>query len=250
MDYINKNKIFAVILTSTLVLCFTNKERKIDSKQASGIFKSIAEWYRDTESFNVNIEFASFKSHQSTSPHEIKSGYLKKSGKKFHSSLMGLETVQNEFYKIIIDTATNTIAVKDAELSAWDEINPMIIQKGLTTSQSIFLDELEDRNILKMIPAKSSSINYYELDYDKNYRIQQVTLKMTKEALADDGKTTYKIAPKVHIRFYNYGKGNLIIANEFATSSYLNIQENTLKGVGKYANYKILDLRVKEKIKK
>ncbi|MBK7856992.1 MAG: hypothetical protein IPJ79_20750 [Bacteroidetes bacterium] len=101
-----------------------------------------------------------------------------------------------------------------------------------------------------MIPAKSSSINYYELDYDKNYRIQQVTLKMTKEALADDGKTTYKIAPKVHIRFYNYGKGNLIIANEFATSSYLNIQENTLKGVGKYANYKILDLRVKEKIKK
>lgn len=241
---------FALILSSCLVWGFTPKEQKINSKQASGIFKSIAEWYRDTESFNVNVEFTSFKNHQSNSPHEIKTGYLKKSGKNFHSSLMGLETVQNKFYKIIIDTASNTIAIKDAELSAWDEINPLIIQKGLGTSQSIFLDELDDRYILKMIPAKSSSINYYELDYDKNYRIQQVTLKMTKEALADDGKTRYKIAPKVHIRFFNYGKGNLIEANEFATSSYLNIQENTLNGVGKYANYKILDLRVKEKIKK
>ena len=164
---INKVKyLLTTIITVASLNMFASQTRNIEAKEAAVIFKNIGDWFKDTEKYSVAVEFRTFNGHDATVPHEFKQGYLKKYGKNFHSMIMGSETMQNENYQIIIDTSNKFIAIKNAEKNIWEKINPNIIQKGLINEQSFSLTELNDGFQLKMIPSKSSSINYYEINYD------------------------------------------------------------------------------------
>ena len=108
------SKVFKIVLVTFLPLVFissTLTEKKINEKEAAAIFKKIADWFKDTDKFTVNTEFKTFKSHETITPYETLTGFVKKQGRLFHSYLMGIHTIQNEKYQLMIDTTNKIISV-------------------------------------------------------------------------------------------------------------------------------------------
>jgi hypothetical protein len=239
---------FIVILIACNAIEVSAVSRKLSPQEAAQIVKKIADWYKDTERYTMDIEIKTFKEYSSDAAHETQHGFTRKSGRNFHSFMLGTNSIQNEKYQITIDSARNFMSVKDAELNVWENISAGILEKYLNAATEITLVETGNDYILKMAPPVNSAMHQYELTYDKNYRIKNIKMEIEKEELAEDGKTTYLIHPKIIFRFYNYTNGASLKSAEFLTETYINTGAE-LTPKSEYAGFEFFDLRVKEKLK-
>jgi hypothetical protein len=246
MNYL---KYLKLISFCVIFIAASASDKRINTKEASEIIKKVTDYFKDTEKFTVNLEFKSFNGHDSNAPYEVKSGVLKKQGHNFNSFVMGIRTIQNDKYQLLVDTTRRFISIRDAEMNMWETINSIPIGKSLEATQEIYLGRAELFNCLKLIPVKSSSLNYYEVQYDESYRIRNVIMKLTKQVAAEDGKTQKYIYPKVNIKFYGYTNGTGISNDDFNLNKYVTFNGNDVSLNERYKNFKFYDLRVNDKLK-
>lgn len=246
-NYIKRSLLFCTMLFF-VVADASATARKITSAEAAQIVKKLGDWYKDTDKYSMDIEIKSYKDYSSEVVHESQTGFARKSGKNFHSLMMGTHTIQNEKYRITIDSARNFMSIKDAEMNMWENINPVILQNYLNESSTITLTEMENSSMMKIVPPVNSSLKQYELTYDKNFRIINIKMEMQKEETSEDGRSSYTISPKITFQFKNYTNGSKINPKEFLTETYVKLGPEIVANK-EYSKFEFFDLRVKDKLK-
>lgn len=230
------------------LIALGDSARKLSSKESAEIVKKLGDWYLNTAAYTMDIEIKTFKSLDLKTPHEIQYGFNRKSGKCFHSFMMGTHTVQNDKFQITIDSARNFMSVKEAANNIWEPISLTILEKYMKSGGDVLLTELpNDEFRLKIIPPVASSLDLYELIYDKNYRIKEIKMQLEKEDFDEDGKTRIMINPVVVFRFYNYSAGKNMAMSQFQNETYIKVTGNKITPQSNYASYEFFDLRVNEK---
>ncbi|MEP7265287.1 MAG: hypothetical protein ABI772_12350 [Bacteroidota bacterium] len=247
-NYMKRSLLFCFLTCFVTVSATASTARKITSAEAAQIIKKLGDWYKDTEKYSMEIEIKSYKDYSTDVVHETQTGFARKSGKNFHSLMMGTHTIQNEKYRFTIDSLRNFMSIKDAELNMWENINPVILENYLNESSTIMLTELEGSSMMKIIPPVNSALKQYELTYDKSFRIINIKMEMQKEEMADDGRTTFTISPKITFQFRNYTNGSKINPKEFLTENYVRMGPEVVANK-EYSKFEFFDLRVKDKLK-
>lgn len=79
-------------------------------KQLTDIYKK-SEAYYDSDSYALSINYQSFKGHESANPSDEMTGFIKKKGDQIEVYQMGVYSIQNKQYKIIVDSTEKLIGI-------------------------------------------------------------------------------------------------------------------------------------------
>ena len=77
-------------------------------------FEVINSWCRNTPAYSMIVTHTSYEDHTTTIPYETMSGYFKKENNNYHSYLLGIHTIQNAKYRVVVDTSNKIILIATA----------------------------------------------------------------------------------------------------------------------------------------
>jgi len=209
------------------------------------ILQGINDRYKNLHSFSVTVTHSSYENYFSKNPADRSTGYFRKEGLNYHSFLLGIHSVQNSRYKVVIDTAQNSIMVS----------NPSGEMTG-----SLTLGEYDA--LLKLC----SSLKTYSDGDEKHFRMEfrDYTFSAIELALTADGlmkemvfyyrqevdknpdePNSPKTKPRLSIVFSDYRQGITFNYNdEFDEARYFALSGNRLVVTDAFKKFKLRDLRV------
>ena len=171
---------FLLLYSFTIYIVEAAVPRKIKSDEAAQIIKKLSDWYKDEDTYSMDIEIRTYKEFSSDLVHDSQRGFVKKKGRNFHSFMMGTHSIQNNKYRITLDSARNFMSIKDAEQNMWENISLEILGRYLNASSNITVLDLNGNYILKIVPPINSALKQYELIYDNKNRITKTFSEKTK----------------------------------------------------------------------
>lgn len=207
-----------------------------------------SKFYSDHKHFYVEVTHATYKGHEAQVPYDQSAGYFYRDNDSYHSFFFGIHTIQNDKYKVTVDTLSKTISVADPTPSSeqdlmqtnYDNAHTYITsyEEAITDKGNLYRVKFND------VPAYSS---YTMLQTDEG-QLLEVTIYYRK-AIAEDARDTAskKIKPKLSISYSGFNaKAVFDVKKEFDTSKYFTVTANKLVATTKYLTFKILDKRISQ----
>lgn len=215
--------------------------KTISKEEADKIMANTSGWYKNISAYSVTVTHSSFVGTQAT-PYERKSGYFKMKGKNYHSYMLGIHSIQNEKYHIVVDSTSKTIMVN----------NPQEIKSGIESASSPEMMKLcekysllktNEASTLKLSFKKGNAVEAYELKLNKDNSPAEIIIYYAK---SPEKKQDVSKKPRLKIAYSNYKKNITIDAKEFDISKYVTVSGNNITPTNAYKEYKIADVRVKK----
>lgn len=232
-----------MVFTFPLFAFMQNSWKTITKQEALDALKKTSEWYKTMNAYSVDVIHTSYIAGNTT-PFETSKGFFKKKGNSYHSYMLGVRSVQNEKFLLVIDTASKTIMID----------NPKELKAGLETPQGTAYEKYYEKFLqlkstngtsLKFTFKKGGLLDYYEMKINKDGSPSEIIMLYAQEQLVEEGNTT-KAKPRLKIGFSNYKKNINIDAKEFDHAKYISVSGEKISAAGIYKNYKIADVRIKE----
>ncbi|MEP6793777.1 MAG: hypothetical protein ABJB16_05580 [Saprospiraceae bacterium] len=220
---------------------------KDESKeQLAHVFDQMRTWHVLHTDYTITITHASFENYTTTIPYEKSTGYYRKVNDSYHSFLLGIHTIQNEKYKIILDTAGQTLMVANIDHSIWSAYT--IEDYGYLLKACVATKVLN-----------SGMDNRYRLEYGEGYPLDSYEMLVSGEGFLKemvwyyrtdvpkdiDNEDSEKTKPRLSITFSSFKKYQHVIADdEFDFTKYFKVVGNKLIPVGKYKDFTLSDQRL------
>jgi len=217
--------------------------KSISADAASKVYTGLNDLYSKTSSYSIKVKYTSFKDYTTSTEYETSSGYFNKYSKGYHSFLLGIHTMQNTNYKVVVDTSRQIIAV----------VNPdKAFEKGLTMAD--YKEILENCTAIKT--ATDGDEKHYRIEFKSTYYvsayeytlnstgwIKELTLYYNKNYTDEEGKEN-NIKPRLQITFSDYQKNITEDENELDEGKYFTKQGYKIVLIDKYKEYYLSDQRV------
>ena len=249
-------KLIYIAVCTSLVISFLAFQtqggltwKPLSKKDAGKIFERTSAIFREMDSYTLRVSQCSYTDYQAMHEYEKQSGYFKKSGANYHSFLLGIHTIQNKKYKVVLDTASKTICLNNPDHA---------MESGMNQQQySLMLNHFESLKVSDGLQEKHLRIEYPEGD---PFHAAEITLgndTLVKEinyyyshAVHSDpnDKNSAKNKPRVKITFSDFKKNQkLNYSEEFDESKYVVLAAGTKPQLtAKYKNYRLRDQRFQE----
>ncbi len=182
-------------------------------------------YYNNAASYSVSVQHALFDTYTAAKASKVYKGYMKKQGSSYHSELLGLETVQNARYKIVIDTAGHRVLVSNPD------------PEPAFTAASFTIPQLEQvlKRCTTVQKGEQGGNDHYKLNFDasipfaaivlvldrKNQSLQKIIFYHQAEARAGTAKDAPKTRPRTEIAFSNFRSAPKLGAKEFSGQAYI-----------------------------
>lgn len=215
----------------------------ISAEQANTKFQALRKSLDKLQNYSVNVTHRTFQNYTNDQWAFEYKGFVKRQGSNFHSLLMGIHTIQNTNFKVVVDTQKQIILVSNPseliDLANSDLQN----EKYLNQCSSIKM-KCEGQNCS------------YELVYDKMYPYSKIvfsfnslqaplSIKMylNKIVKTFSNETEIKDKPRIEINYSHYNTNVIFSENEFSEKKYIKVVSGKLKLTEAYKNYLLKDLR-------
>jgi hypothetical protein len=209
-----------------------------DLEKAERILVDLNSYYLEHPNYGVTVTHALYSHYNAQTADETYTGYYRRNKLKEHSVLMGIETIQNEQTKVVIDTNSKLVMVYNTIPMA---NNPGIeIISALKLCSSIRVND----------KGAESTI---ELDFqDNQYPLSKMVIAIVDHRLAvlemwhnetvtdDNGEI---IKPRTKVYYTNYQENKKFAGKEFDNGHIVEIKNQAVIPKQKYINYRIMDLR-------
>jgi len=218
------NKLFVLIFTF-LILVITNASSAVITKEnASVLIKKINEEMSLCKHYSADIEYLIFKSHTDSLALEKSNGYYKRSGTNEHSMLIGIETIQNETERLVVDVNAQSMVLSKPSFKA--QFLEQSMQGALALCKTLSLTKNEQSSVLEFILDRNSGIGFSKLYITYNnetHFIENITMHYT--ATLIPGYEEVK-SPKISISYSNISTSR-IGNSEFRIDHYIQTKNNT-----------------------
>lgn len=239
------------ISVSILFVAFTVKAqanalwKTISKQEAMAMIEHSKSWFQTTASYSLTISHATYEGYDAISPHEKQNGYFKKYANGFHSSFLGINTIQNKNYLFTLDTSKHIILVSNP-VKSFEPVNASDldgIQKRLDKCSAIKLLETGQTKTLRLeFTSKDSPVSIYEFCLNKDGLPKSIMICYTKEVKSVKGAI---VKPKLIIEMDNYKIGITPAKNELNDAEYFQRKDkNVLVLNDNYKKFSLLDQRV------
>jgi hypothetical protein len=211
-----------------------------DLEKAERILVDLNSYYLEHPNYGVTVTHVLYSNHVIQTPDETYMGFYRRNKSKEHSVLMGIETIQNEQFKVVIDTNSKLVMLENS--------TPMTNTAGL-----------EVVSALKLCSSVKVNINGNESTIDLNFQGNQYPLsKLTivivnhrlstlemwhNETVTDDNGSIIK--PRIKVSYTNYQENKKFSAKEFAIGHIVELKNSAITPKAEFSLYRIMDLRTK-----
>lgn len=231
------------ILTAFSVSAQALSWQPLSVDEASNVYVQLNKLYNQTSSYELAIHYASYKDYTTTVEYEQSTGYFKKYGNNYHSILLGIHTIQNNKYKIVLDTVSKVLAVANPD---------SVFKSGMTMVD--YKSMLQYGEALKT--ATVGTEKHYRIEFNETYPISaceytmnstgwitELTIYYNKEITNEEGNSE-KIKPRLKMTFSGYRFNISQGVNELNEKIYFTKQGYKITLIGKYKDYMLSDQRV------
>ncbi len=222
------------LLIFTFIPLGAQQAVKLTSKEASELVRKINERILDARHYSCEMSYQIFNTHTDSQALETISGYYRRSGSNEHSMLLGIETIQNEDERVVVDSSGQSIVL------VAPVVKPQLIEENLqlalASCNNISLVNGKGQSILRFIPDERSltNIKSMEIVFDNDkYFIRSISMCYTNTPIPGFDNITN---PKIVIAYSNMSTSH-IPHSEFKIDSYLQKKNNTYKVMDTYKDY-------------
>jgi hypothetical protein len=222
---------------------YPHEWKSISRIDFSKILQKMNRTYDRNISFSVEVTHSSYKDYSSRIPSDQVKGFICRNGNMMRSKLLGIQTIINSNYKVVIDSASRVIILSNPE-----KISGTLISKE---------DMLENMNLCSSIEYfEEKEISVYRMSFDENYPYKYVDFSINNSGLVQkmeffmnvdikDNSMRYPLVskPRVEINCENYALAVSFPESYFDEGKYLRFLAGKPVPTEEYAQYKIIDLR-------
>lgn len=236
------------------ILCFSFKQGvktnawEIASKAEVLIAsEKSSDWFSKNKNYKVDITYSSFTDHSSTSAHDTYNGFYKKDNSNFHSSAMGVNTIQNEKMKLTIDTVNHMIILNNKTEMNQAPADSKKFSELLDKVKSITKQKGDNEEITYRLEFKPNAL-YHSYEFKVNGKGLLVFMKyyFSKELKEEDNAMKGK--PRLEVSFSNYQTNvGFNYEKEFSEKLYLKEERKKIVLNDKYQKFEFKDYRFTEK---
>lgn len=224
--------------------------KAISRTDFSKILVEMNQTYDHAISFRLDVTHASYKDYTSSIPSDQVKGFISRSGDQMKSKLLGIQTLINSKYKLVIDSASRVIMLS----------NPEKISGTLITRE----DMLDNMNLCNSIDyLEENQLTIYRMSFDDNYPykfvnfsinkiglVQKMEFFMNTDVSENHSGFLQNSKPRIEIICENYSLSASYPDNYFDEAKYIRFVEEKPLPTEEYSKYKVLDLRGAKKFHK
>lgn len=209
-----------------------------DLEKAERILVDLNSYYLEHPNYSATVTHALYSNYNAQTADESYSGFYRHNKLKEHSILMGIETIQNEQFKVVIDTNSKLVMVYNTIPMA---NNPGIeIISALKLCRSIHVND-------------KGAESRIELDFqDNQYPLSKMVIAIVdhrltvlemwhNEAITDENGEIIK--PRTKVSYTDYQENKKFSAKEFAIGHIVELKNSAITPKAEFSLYRIMDLR-------
>lgn len=209
-----------------------------DLEKAERILVDLNSYYLEHPNYGVTVTHALYSHYNAQTADETYTGYYRRNKLKEHSVLMGIETIQNEQTKVVIDTNSKLVMVYNTI--------PMANSPGIEIISALKLCS----SIRVNDKGTKSTI---ELDFqDNQYPLSKMVIAIVdhrltvlemwhNEAVTDENGEIIK--PRTKVSYTDYQENKKFSAKEFAIGHIVELKNSVITPKAEFSLYRIMDLR-------
>ena len=217
----------------------------IEKDEMINVFERINSWFVNTPSYSVTVTHASYEDYTTKNPFERSTGSFKKQDKNYHSFLMGMHTIQNNKYKVVVDTSSRKILVADPDQLAMMTYSTDDYKGLLKECKQIKKTKTGRYTFYRMELPAGSAIGAYEFLVDEDGLAREVIWYYNREINKDEDDSHSKVKPRLSISFSDYRKNPVFSDDVFSEEEYFKINDNKLMVTTKFHGFNLSDQRLK-----
>ena len=243
-------KTFITFLTfSTFVTLVAHAQQWTDAtkEEVAKEFESAVKWYSKTPAYSMNVTHSSYENYETDIPYERKSGYFKKDNTNYHSFLLGLHTIQNSSYKIVVDTSGKLMMVGYPDKAMEEIIGIKDYEEKLEMCAALKKMESANGKIYRLEFDSDSPIKAYEVAIYPQGMVKELVIYYNTEIKKDaDNPDSEAVKPRMVISFSNYNANVKFKYNEeFSEANYIVVNKDKKLSLGsRYKGYELNDQRL------
>jgi hypothetical protein len=240
-----KKEILLTLLLLTSSLLFAQQWKPISKMEAVSILSKIKNWHKEHPDYSVNITHTSYIGYSNTVPHEQLKGYAIVHGNFYHSSLLGIETIQNSTYKVVIDTADKTMIVCYPDY--WNSaIHDLPDSASLRLVGSSYIRKHDNLLSIRFEYKLGCKLEREEITIDNDYKLNEVAFYFSQGTYDETTEQNDNEKPKVVATYSEYKLKNVVTESDFDTENYIIAGDsNKLVLAIPYSDFELLDSRIK-----
>lgn len=217
----------------------------ISKEEIIKVFENINSWFKNTSSYSLTVTHASYEDYQSEIPADKSVGYFKKDKTNYHSCLLGIHTIQNDNYKIVIDTVKKLIMVANPDKNHWGSFTLDDYNLAMGYCSALKFAQAGKEKYYRMEFKDGYPMTAYEFSLNEQGQMKQSILYYSAiKKNNENEKSQEKISPRLTIVFSDYKKNPPFnYKEEFDDSRYFIKGEKKFIPAPKYQQYKIRDQR-------
>lgn len=196
--------------------------------------------YNNTKTYEFNIKYISYKDYKTSIPYETSIGFFKKDGNNFYCKILDLYTMQNDNYKIIIDSSDKTISIASPSQVFESVFSVFDIETLFSNYAIVKTANFSGGLLFRIEPKLAYDIDSYEYLVDKSGWIKELTIFYNISLIDRNGDVT-NIKPRLQMIFsINDKKVN---KDEYNESRFFIKQGDNLVLTKEYKNFQLMDNR-------
>jgi len=240
----NNIKLLSFLLFVLFSTVQAQKAENVDKATMAKVFEQMNNWFKNTPSYSMTVTHASYENYTTTVPADKAVGYFKKDKNNYHSFLIGIHTIQNGTYKIVIDTAEKMMIVANPDQLVWNSYTTDDYVLLLKSCAAIKVSSTGHDKKYRL-EMKEGPLAYYEVVIDESGLLKEINSYYAKAIKKnEDDKNSPKVKPRVSIVFSGYKKNPIFdYKKEFDESNYFIKKEKRLIATGSFKNFKLNDQR-------
>jgi hypothetical protein len=241
----NKNSFFwpSWILIGVVLSGFTQGQgwSPASKEELKNCMASIDRKMKSMDHYQVSITHLSYEDHSSEIVHDRSVGFYRRDRKRYHSSMMGVNTIQNEYLRVVIDSTNKIISIGDPDASLEQQPSPELRDLAFDRCSSILKSEQKSNGkAFKMNFPDSYSLSSCQIAEDENSLLSEIVILYNRKVKNLQHK---EVRPKLKIIFSNWKISGEFSENEFSESRYVVKNGSKYQLTGAYVHYKLLDQR-------
>ncbi|MBK8705986.1 MAG: hypothetical protein IPN33_22145 [Saprospiraceae bacterium] len=218
----------------------------ISKDNMAKVFEQMSNWFKNTTNYTVTVTHASYENHSTTVPFEKSTGYFKKEKENYHSFLLGIHTLQNLNYRIVLDTVNKVMMVANVNKSIWSTYTIEDYKYILKTCAGIQKTNSNLDKRYRITYPEGYPLERYEFLMANDGSLKEVVMYYSKKVAKDpNDENSEKVKPRLSITFSTYKKVQPgASGNEFDEKKYFVQKGNKLFPTKKYQDFTLSDQRL------
>lgn len=230
------------IFTLFVLLSAATQPSSISKDEAIKLIRKINEQMYAEKHFGTDLRYAIYKNHSDSVAAESIPGFYYRNGMKEHSMVIGVETIQDENQRLVVDSNSQTMLIAEPK-----KLGGLIDESLIAALNYCSKIERQDEGneselILHIQQGKGIGFSKIQVKFDKKTSwIRQLTLCYVNTLLP--GYEKYN-SPKVEIKYLS-ASDDRIKRNQFVFDKYLVRVNGQYQQAEAYKTYSLTNLKSK-----